>query len=213
MAKIGVFFSAEEFSAPRILELAPRAEQLGFEKAWISDHFHPWNDEQGESAFVWSVLGGLAAVTENLKFHTGVTCPTVRIHPAIIAQAAATTATMMPGRFGLGVGTGEALNEHIFGDEWPNAEVRRDMLEEAIEVIRLMWTARPSPSTAPTTTWRTPGSTPCPTSCRRSTSPRSAARGRDGRRDGDGFMTVGARGRSSCSSTATRAARAARTPR
>jgi G6PDH family F420-dependent oxidoreductase len=140
MAKIGVFFSAEELSGPRILELAPQAERIGFEKAWISDHFHPWNDEQGESAFVWSVLGGLSAVTENLAFHTGVTCPTIRIHPAIIAQAAATTATLMPGRFGLGVGTGEALNEHIFGDEWPNSEIRRDMLEEAIEVIRLMWT-------------------------------------------------------------------------
>ncbi len=140
MAKIGVFFSSEELSGPRILELAPRAEQVGFEKAWISDHFHPGNDEQGESAFVWSVLGGLASVTEGLKFHTGVTCPTVRIHPAVIAQAAATTATLMPGRFGLGLGTGEALNEHIFGDPWPNSEIRRDMLEEAMEVIRLLWT-------------------------------------------------------------------------
>ncbi len=140
MAKIGVFFSTEELSAPRILELAPQAEQVGFETAWISDHFHPWNDEQGNSPFVWSVLGGLAAATERLRFHTAVTCPTIRIHPAIIAQAAATTATLMPGRFGLGLGTGEALNEHIFGDGWPNSEIRRDMLEEAIEVIRLLWT-------------------------------------------------------------------------
>ena len=140
MATIGVFFSTEELTGPRILELAPQAEQIGFEKAWISDHFHPWNDEQGNSPFVWSVLGGLAAVTDTLKFHTAVTCPTVRIHPAIIAQAAATTATLMPGRFGLGVGTGEALNEHIFGDEWPNAAIRREMLEEAIELIRLLWT-------------------------------------------------------------------------
>ncbi len=144
MAKIGVFFSTEELTGPRILELAPRAEAIGFEKAWISDHFHPWNDEQGNSPFVWSVLGGLAAVTSTLQIHTAVTCPTVRIHPAIIAQAAATTATLMPGRFGLGVGTGEALNEHIFGDPWPNAEVRRDMLEEAVEIIRLLWTGETS---------------------------------------------------------------------
>jgi len=144
MAKIGVFFSTEELTGPRILELAPQAEEIGFEKAWISDHFHPWNDEQGNSPFVWSVLGGLAAVTSTLQFHTAVTCPTVRIHPAIIAQAAATTATLMPGRFGLGVGTGEALNEHIFGDEWPNAAIRRDMLEEAVELIRLLWTGETS---------------------------------------------------------------------
>ena len=144
MAKIGVFFSTEEQSGPRILELAPQAEQAGFEKAWISDHFHPWNDEQGESPFVWTVLGGLAAVTSTLQIHTAVTCPMIRTHPAIIAQAAATTATMMPGRFGLWVGTGEALNEHILGDQWPNAAIRRDMLEEAVEVIRLLWTGETS---------------------------------------------------------------------
>jgi G6PDH family F420-dependent oxidoreductase len=140
MAKIGVFFSTEELPAPRILELAPQSEQVGFEKAWISDHFHPWNHEQGNSPFVWAVLGGLAAVTEKLAFHTAVTAPTIRIHPGIIAQAAATIGTMMPGRFGLGVGTGEALNEHVFGDVWPESETRREMLEEAIEVIRLLWT-------------------------------------------------------------------------
>ncbi len=139
MARIGVFFSTEELSGPRIVELAPQAEEVGFQKAWISDHFHPWNDEQGNSPFVWAVLGGLAQVTETLQFHTAVTCPTVRTHPAIVAQAAATVATLMPGRFGLGVGTGEALNEHIFGDEWPNSAIRRDMLEEAVEVIRLLW--------------------------------------------------------------------------
>lgn len=139
MSKIGVFFSTEELPGPRIVELAPQAEAIGFEKAWISDHFHPWNDEQGNSPFVWGVLGALSAATERLQFHTGVTCPTVRIHPAIIAQAAATTATLMPGRFGLGVGTGEALNEHIFGDEWPNSEIRREMLEEAVALIRELW--------------------------------------------------------------------------
>jgi G6PDH family F420-dependent oxidoreductase len=139
MATIGCFFSCEERTASEIVTLARRAEDAGFESAWISDHFHPWNDEQGQSPFVWAVLGGMAAVTERLRVHTAVTCPTVRLHPAIVAQAAATVATMMPGRFGLGVGSGEALNEHIFGDPWPEAEVRLEMLEDAVEVIRLLW--------------------------------------------------------------------------
>lgn len=139
MAQIGVFFSTEELSGPRIIELAPKAEEIGFRKAWISDHYHPWNDEQGESPMVWAVLGGLAQVTEGIGWHTAVTCPMIRTHPAIIAQAAATVGTLMPGRFGLGVGTGEALNEHILGDQWPNAAIRRELLEEAIEVIRLLW--------------------------------------------------------------------------
>ena len=138
MAEIGIFFSTEERGALEIVEGAQRAEQAGFRTAWVSDHFHPWNSEQGQSPFVWSVLAGLAVRTE-LRVHTAVTCPTMRIHPAIVAQAAATTATMMPGRFGLGVGTGEALNEHIFGDPWPATDVRLEMLEEAIEVMRLLW--------------------------------------------------------------------------
>jgi G6PDH family F420-dependent oxidoreductase len=88
---------------------------------------------------VWSVLGGIATATERLVLGTGVTCPTIRIHPAIVAQAAATTAAMLPGRFFLGVGTGENLNEHVLGQRWPATEVRREMLEEAIEVMRLLW--------------------------------------------------------------------------
>ena len=139
MATIGIFLSSEEQNAQTLVRTAQQAEQAGFQKAWISDHFHPWNDEQGESPFVWSVLGGIAATTSTLRVHTAVTCPMIRTHPAIIAQAAATTATMMPGRFGLGLGTGEALNEHILGDHWPSADVRMEMLEEAIEVIRLLW--------------------------------------------------------------------------
>jgi G6PDH family F420-dependent oxidoreductase len=135
-----VTFSLEELSAPAVLEAASLAEQAGFRLGGVSDHFHPWNDEQGESAFVWSVLGGLAAVTEQMTWQTSVTCPTVRIHPAIIAQAAATTATLMPGRFRLGVGSGEALNESILGDRWPSADIRLEMLDEAIGVIRALWT-------------------------------------------------------------------------
>ena len=139
MAEIGIFFSSEERSAPEIVDAAAMAEQAGFRSAWLSDHFHPWNDAQGESPFVWSVLGAAARATESMRWTTAVTCPTVRTHPGIVAHAAATTATLLPGRFRLGVGSGEALNEHIFGDRWPAADVRLEMLEEAVQVIRLLW--------------------------------------------------------------------------
>jgi G6PDH family F420-dependent oxidoreductase len=139
MASFGVFLSSEEHSGPALVQQALAAEVAGFDRLWISDHYHPWNDEQGQSPFVWSVIGGIAAVTDRVHVTTAVTCPTIRIHPAIIAQAAATAATMLPGRFTLGVGSGEALNEHILGDRWPPADERLDMLEEAVEVIRLLW--------------------------------------------------------------------------
>ena len=136
---IGYKLSSEEFDAPDLVSQAERAEEAGFQFAAISDHFHPWTDEQGQSPFVWGVLGAIAASTERLSLLTGVTCPTIRIHPAIIAQAAATASSLMPGRFCLGVGTGENLNEHILGDRWPAASVRRHMLDEAIDVIQLLW--------------------------------------------------------------------------
>jgi G6PDH family F420-dependent oxidoreductase len=140
MATIGYFLSSEEHPGSELVKASVLAERAGFPAAWISDHFHPWTDDQGESPFVWSVLGGIAAATERLRVTTAVTCPTVRIHPTIIAQAAATTQELFGGRFALGLGTGEALNEHILGDHWPRPEVRLDMLEEAIEVIRRLWT-------------------------------------------------------------------------
>ena len=136
--QIGYFLSCEEFDPRDLVEQAKRAEAAGFHALWISDHYHPWNDEQGHSAFVWSVIGALSQAT-SLPVTTGVTCPTVRIHPAVIAQAAATSAVMTGGRFNLGVGSGEALNEHILGDHWPEADVRLEMLEEAVEVMRLLW--------------------------------------------------------------------------
>ncbi len=139
MPELGVFFSCEERSALEIVRAARHSEEAGFRSAWISDHFHPWTDAQGESPFVWSVLGAVAEATRSMRWMTAVTCPTVRTHPGIVAHAAATTATLMPGRFRLGVGSGEALNEHVFGARWPHADVRREMLEEAVEVIRLMW--------------------------------------------------------------------------
>ncbi|HEX2183783.1 MAG TPA: LLM class F420-dependent oxidoreductase [Rubrobacteraceae bacterium] len=138
MVKIGYFLSCEEWGPRELIEQARMAEAAGFEGLWISDHFHPWTDEQGNSPFVWSVIGGLAGAT-SLPVTTGVTCPTIRIHPAIIAQAAATSKVMLQGRFSLGVGSGENLNEHVLGDRWPRAGVRLEMLEEAIQVMRLLW--------------------------------------------------------------------------
>ena len=139
MTEIGYALSSEEHRPDDLVRYARRAEEAGFAFALISDHYHPWIDRQGQSPFVWSVLGGIAQASQRLRVGTGVTCPLMRIHPAIIAQAAATTAAMMPGRFFLGVGTGENLNEHILGHHWHPAGERREMLEEAVEVIRLLW--------------------------------------------------------------------------
>jgi G6PDH family F420-dependent oxidoreductase len=137
--ELGFALSSEEHPPRHLVAQAVRAEELGFTFAGISDHFHPWTEEQGQSPFVWGVLGAIAQATSTLRVGTGVTCPTVRIHPAIVAQAAATAELLMPGRFFLGVGSGEALNEHILGDRWPPAEIRLSMLEEAVSVIRALW--------------------------------------------------------------------------
>jgi G6PDH family F420-dependent oxidoreductase len=136
--KIGYFLSCEEYGPSELIEQARLAEEAGFESLWISDHFHPWNDEQGESPFVWSLIGAISQVC-SLPITTAVTCPTVRMHPAVIAQAAATSAVLTNGRFILGVGSGEALNEHVTGARWPDATTRLDMLEEAVEVLRTLW--------------------------------------------------------------------------
>ena len=139
MVAYGYKLSSEEHGPLDLVQYARRAEEAGFSFAAISDHFHPWTDKQGHSPFVWGVLGGIAVATEKLELITGVTCPTIRTHPAIVAQAAATAAVMLPGRFALGLGTGEHLNEHILGDKWPRAGTRRAMLEEAIDVMRELW--------------------------------------------------------------------------
>jgi coenzyme F420-dependent glucose-6-phosphate dehydrogenase len=137
--QLGYSLSTEEHAAPDLVRFAQRAEAAGFRYASISDHFHPWVDAQGQSPFAWSVLGAIANATSTLRLGTGVTCPTMRYHPAVVAQAAATVASLMPGRFFLGVGTGEALNEHIVGRHWPPYEIRAEMLEEAVAVIRALW--------------------------------------------------------------------------
>jgi G6PDH family F420-dependent oxidoreductase len=137
--KLGYFLSSEEFGPAELVHQAIRAEQSGFDGLWISDHFHPWNEEQGHSPFVWATIGAIAQATESMRVTTAVTCPTVRIHPAVIAQAAATCALLLEGRFALGVGSGEALNEHILATRWPAVEERLEMLEEAVHVIRTLW--------------------------------------------------------------------------
>jgi coenzyme F420-dependent glucose-6-phosphate dehydrogenase len=137
--EFGYALSSEEHSPVDLVRNARAAEDAGFGFGLISDHIHPWVDAQGHSAFVWSVLGGIAQTTERLRIGTGVTCPLIRIHPAIVAHAAATTACLLPGRFFLGVGTGENLNEHVLGAKWPAADERLEMLEEAVEVMRLLW--------------------------------------------------------------------------
>jgi G6PDH family F420-dependent oxidoreductase len=138
--ELGYALSSEEHPPNRLVANARRAEDVGFTFALISDHYHPWVDAQGQSPFVWSVIGGIAQSTQRLRLGTGVTCPTIRTHPAIIAQAAATSQVMMEGRFFLGVGTGEELNEHVTGARWPGPQERLEMLEEAIEVMRELWT-------------------------------------------------------------------------
>ena len=138
MSDIGAFLSSEEHDPRALVTQARMAEEAGMRSVFISDHFHPWIDRQGQSPFVWGVIGAISASTGH-KVTTGVTCPTVRIHPAILAQAAATAQSLLNGRFVFGVGSGEALNEHILGHRWPSVEVRHMMLEEAMEVIRALW--------------------------------------------------------------------------
>ena len=137
--KIGFKLFAEAFSPHELVRQAVRAEEVGLDFVEISDHFHPWMHSHGHSPFVWSVLGSIAAKTERLELATGVTCPTIRYHPAIIAQAAATTQILADGRFTLGVGSGERLNEHVVARGWPEVEQRHRMFREALEIIRRLW--------------------------------------------------------------------------
>ena len=137
--EVGYWLSSEEHPPLRLVENAVRAEAAGFPSAVISDHFHPWVSRQGQGPFVWGVLGAIANATDRLRVGTGVTAPLLRMHPVIVAQAAATAATLMPGRFFLGVGSGERLNEHVVAQGWPPIDVRQDMLEEAVLLIRDLW--------------------------------------------------------------------------
>jgi G6PDH family F420-dependent oxidoreductase len=137
--ELGYWLSSEEHAPRDLVASARAAEEAGLSYAVISDHFHPWIDAQGQSSFVWSVVGAIATATERITIGTGVTCPLIRVHPAIVAQAGATAACLLPGRFFLGVGTGENLNEHVTGAKWPAPDARLQMLEEAVGVIRMLW--------------------------------------------------------------------------
>jgi G6PDH family F420-dependent oxidoreductase len=137
--EIGYWLSSEEHPPKELVENARRAEDAGFDHLLISDHIHPWVDAQGHSPFVWGVIGAIGQATERVTLGTAVTCPLIRVHPAIVAHAAATAQNLMDGRFFLGLGTGENLNEHVLGDRWPRADERLEMLEEAIDVIRTLF--------------------------------------------------------------------------
>lgn len=140
MTRFGYTLMGEGHDPRTLVGNAVLAEQAGFELAVFSDHFHPWLPSQDHSPFTWSVLGAVAHATERMELATMVTCPILRYHPAIIAQAAATVAVMCDNRFTLGLGAGERLNEHVVGKGWPPADVRHEMLTEAIKVLRSLWT-------------------------------------------------------------------------
>jgi coenzyme F420-dependent glucose-6-phosphate dehydrogenase len=137
--ELGYAVSSEEHSPAALVRHARLAEEAGFGFGLISDHIHPWTNRQGHSGFVWGVIGAIGQATQRLRIGTGVTCPLIRLHPAIIAHAAATAGCLMPGRFFLGIGTGENLNEHVTGAKWPAPDERLEMLEEAVGLMRELW--------------------------------------------------------------------------
>jgi coenzyme F420-dependent glucose-6-phosphate dehydrogenase len=140
MTKIGYAAMLEQFHPTELLDYCAAAQDAGFSAGFmVSEHFHPWTPQQGQSAFAWAFMGALGART-TLPFGTAVTCPGFRYHPAVIAHAAATLGAMFPGRFWLGLGAGEALNEHVIGPEWPEIGIRSSMMFEAIEIINKLFT-------------------------------------------------------------------------
>jgi G6PDH family F420-dependent oxidoreductase len=137
--KFGYKLMAEGFGPKELIRQAVRAEEAGFDFVEISDHFHPWLEEQGHSPFAWNVLSAIAVQTSRIGLATGVTCPSVRYHPAIVAQAAATLAIISDDRFTLGIGAGERLNEHVVGQGFPSVRGRHERLVEALDIINLLW--------------------------------------------------------------------------
>jgi G6PDH family F420-dependent oxidoreductase len=137
--KLGYTMMCEQRSPKDLVADVVLAEQAGFDFAVISDHYSPWLSEQGHSPYAWSVVGAAAAKTEHIGLMTYVTCPTFRYHPAIVAQKAATVALLADGRFRLGLGAGERLNEQVVGAPWPAVDVRHEMLDEAVRIIRALW--------------------------------------------------------------------------
>jgi G6PDH family F420-dependent oxidoreductase len=149
MAKLGYKLMTETTGPKELVRNARLAEEAGFDFVSISDHYHPWLESHGHSPFAWSVLGAIAEATEKIGITTGLTCPIVRYHPAIIAQAAATIGVMSEGRFTLALGTGERLNEHVVGQGWPSVDHRHEMLREAIDILRALWSGELISHTGP----------------------------------------------------------------
>ena len=163
MANVGYTLMTEQAGPKDLVRWAARAEDTGFDLLVSSDHYFPWLDEQGHAPNAWVTLGAVAQATERAELMTYVTCPTMRYHPAVVAQQAATLALLSDNRFTLGLGAGENLNEHVIGKGWPDADERQDMLTEAVSIIRACWTAGTSTSRAPISGWMRPGSGTCPT--------------------------------------------------
>ncbi|MFG2007221.1 TIGR03557 family F420-dependent LLM class oxidoreductase [Spirillospora sp. NPDC048911] len=135
--KFGYTLLCEQTPPKQLIDDLVGAEEVGFDYSVISDHYFPWlEEEQGHSAYVWSVLGALAQATDAIPLMTFVTCPIMRYHPAVVAQKAATVGILSDGRFTLGLGSGENLNEHIVGRGWPSVDVRHEMFTEAVEIIK-----------------------------------------------------------------------------
>ena len=139
-ARIGYTLMTEQSGPRELVRYAAAAEQVGFDFEVSSDHFSPWLTSQGHAPYAWSVLGAVSQVTSRVELMTYVTCPTIRYHPAVVAQKAATLQLLSDGRFTLGLGSGENLNEHVVGEGWPSVHVRQDMLQEAVEIIRELHT-------------------------------------------------------------------------
>lgn len=139
MTRFGYTLYCEGNDPRSLVEQAVMAEEAGFDFLVISDHYHPWLTSQSHAGFAWSILGAVAHATSKIQLATMVTCPIMRYHPAIIAQSAATMGVLSEGRFILGLGSGERLNEHVVGQGWPSAHTRLRMLSEAIEIIQLLW--------------------------------------------------------------------------
>ncbi|WAP59200.1 LLM class F420-dependent oxidoreductase [Streptomyces sp. S465] len=139
MVRWGYTMMTEQAGPRQLVDDVVRAEQVGFDFSVTSDHYFPWLASQGHAPYAWSVLGAAAQATTSIPLTTYVTCPTVRYHPAVVAQKAATLQLLSEGRFRLGLGSGENLNEHVVGQGWPSADVRQEMLQEAIEIIRALF--------------------------------------------------------------------------
>ncbi len=137
---IGFVLSSEQFPSPELVRLGKRAEDAGFDMVWTSDHFHPWQDNEGHASFAWATLAALSQHVERIPIGTGVTCPSYRYHPQVVAEGFATLAHLHPGKVFLGVGAGEALNEIPAGEGWGDYAERSARLAEAVALIRQLWT-------------------------------------------------------------------------